>query len=37
MIVLAFLGLIGLGATVLLPTGEPLPGTDVPSSRPEIA
>jgi len=30
MIVLAFLGLIGLGATVLLPTAEPSPGSGAP-------
>ena len=30
MIVLAFLGLIGLGATLLFPAAEPAPGTDVP-------
>jgi len=37
MIVLAFIGLIGLWATVLLPKAEPAPGTDVPSSQPKIA
>jgi MFS family permease len=31
MIVLAFLGLIGLAATVLLPAAEPVPGGDTPS------
>src|SRR5213079_1725881 len=31
MIVLAFIGLIGLGATVLLPTAQPTPGTDAPN------
>jgi MFS family permease len=30
MIVLAFIGLIGLGAAVLLPATEPTPGTDAP-------
>jgi MFS family permease len=35
MIVLAFIGLIGLGATVLLPTAEPTPGTDAPSPAAE--
>ena len=30
MIVLAFLGLIGLGATVLLPAAEPSPGSSAP-------
>jgi len=30
MIVLAFLGLIGLGATVLLPAAEPSPGSGAP-------
>ena len=30
MIVLAFLGLIGLGASILFPASEPSPGTDVP-------
>jgi predicted MFS family arabinose efflux permease len=30
MIVLAFIGLIGLGATILLPAAEPAPGADVP-------
>jgi hypothetical protein len=29
MIVLAFLGLIGLGAAVLLPAAEPRPASDV--------
>jgi len=31
MIVLAFIGLIGLGATMLLPAAEPAPGSDIPS------
>jgi hypothetical protein len=31
MIVLAFIGLIGLGATVLLPRAEPAPGIGAPS------
>ena len=31
MIVLAFIGLIGLGATILLPAAEPAPGADVPA------
>ena len=31
MIVLAFLGLIGLGATILLPAAEPAPGADIPA------
>jgi MFS family permease len=35
MIVLAFMGLIGLGATVLLPAAEPAPGTGAPSPQPE--
>jgi MFS family permease len=30
MIVLALLGLIGLGATILLPAAEPAPGADIP-------
>jgi len=30
MIVLAFIGLIGLGATILLPAAEPAPGVGVP-------
>jgi hypothetical protein len=30
MVVLAFIGLIGLGATILLPAAEPAPGADVP-------
>jgi MFS family permease len=37
MIVLAFIGLIGLGATIRLPAGEPAPGTGVPGSQPETA
>jgi MFS family permease len=32
MIVLAFIGLIGLGATVLLPAAETAPGPDVPAT-----
>jgi hypothetical protein len=35
MIVLGFMGLIGLGATVLLPAAEPAPGTGTPSPQPE--
>jgi MFS family permease len=35
MIVLAFLGLIGLGATVMLPKAQPSPGTDVPATAAE--
>ena len=35
MIVLAFIGLIGLGATVMLPRGEPAPGTDAAGSAAE--
>src|SRR5690348_12692368 len=35
MIVLGFMGLIGLGATVLLPAAEPAPGTGAPSPQPE--
>jgi predicted MFS family arabinose efflux permease len=37
MIVLAFMGLIGLGATILLPRAEPAPGTGAPSPQPEAA
>jgi MFS family permease len=37
MIVVAFIALIGLGATVLLPATEPAPGTDTPSSQTNIA
>ena len=37
MIVVAFIALIGLGATVLLPATEPAPGTDAPSSQTSIA
>jgi MFS family permease len=37
MIVLAFIGLIGLGATILLPAAEPSPKTGAPSPQPEIA
>jgi len=35
MVVLAFIGLIGLGATTLLPRGEPAPGADAASSPAE--
>jgi MFS family permease len=35
MIVLAFIGLIGLGAAVLLPAAEPTAGTDAPSTAAE--
>jgi predicted MFS family arabinose efflux permease len=35
MIVLAFIGLIGLAATFLLPTAEPVPGTGVPAPAAE--
>jgi MFS family permease len=35
MIVLAFIGLIGLGATVLLPSAEPAPETEAPASKAE--
>jgi MFS family permease len=35
MIVLAFLGLIGLGATVWLPKAQPSPGTGVPATAAE--
>jgi hypothetical protein len=35
MIVLAFLGLIGLGATILLPAAEPAPAADVPAPAAE--
>jgi len=35
MVVLAFIGLIGLGATVLLPKGEPQPVTDAPAPKVE--
>ena len=34
-IVLAFIGLIGLGATILLPAAEPAPGTDISASATE--
>jgi MFS family permease len=37
MIVLAFIGLIGLGATILLPAAEPAPGADVPAPAAERA
>jgi MFS family permease len=37
MIVLAFIGLIGLGATLLLPSAERSPQADAPSSQPEAA
>jgi MFS family permease len=33
MVVLAFIGLLGLGATVLLPKGEPQPVTDAPEPK----
>jgi hypothetical protein len=35
MIVLAFIGLIGLGATVLLPAAEAAPGPGVPATAVE--
>ena len=35
MVVLAFIGLIGLGATVMLPGGEPSPGADAAGSAAE--
>jgi MFS family permease len=35
MIVLALLGLIGLGATIMLPTAEPSPETGIPASAVE--
>jgi MFS family permease len=35
MIVLALFGLIGLGATILLPAAEPAPGTGVPATAAE--
>ena len=35
MIVLAFIGLIGLGATILLPRAEPAPGIGAPSPAAE--
>jgi hypothetical protein len=35
MIVLAFIGLIGLAATFMLPTAEPAPGTGVPAPAAE--
>src|SRR5215472_12331778 len=35
MVVLGLMGLIGLGATVLLPATEPAPGTGAPSPQPE--
>jgi MFS family permease len=35
MIVLAFIGLIGLGATIMLPAAEPAPGTGVPAPAAE--
>jgi MFS family permease len=37
MVVLAFMGLIGLGASVLLPATEPAPGAGTPSPQPEAA
>jgi hypothetical protein len=35
MVVLAFIGLLGLGAAVLLPKSEPRPVTDAPQPRAE--
>jgi hypothetical protein len=35
MVVLAFMGLIGLAATFMLPAAEPTPGTDVPATAAE--
>jgi MFS family permease len=35
MIVLAFIGLIGLAATFMLPAAEPSPGTGVPATAAE--
>jgi hypothetical protein len=35
MVVLAVIGLLGLGATVLLPKGEPQPVTDAPGPKAE--
>jgi len=35
MVVLAVIGLIGLGATILLPAAEPAPGADVPAPAAE--
>ncbi len=37
MAVLAFIGLIGLGATIMLPAAEPSPETGTPNSQPKIA
>ena len=37
MIVTAFIGLVGLGATILLPATEPAPGAGTPSPQPETA
>ena len=37
MIVLAFIALIGLGATLMLPRSEPAPGTEAPSSQAKVA
>ena len=37
MVVLAFIGLIGLGAAVLLPAADPSPETGAPGSQPQIA
>src|SRR5690348_2063418 len=37
MVVLAFMGLIGLGASVLLPATEPAPGAGTPSPQPKAA
>jgi hypothetical protein len=33
MVVLAFIGLLGLGATILLPKGESQPVTDAPAPK----
>jgi hypothetical protein len=35
MLVLAFIGLIGLVATFMLPSAEPAPGTGVPATAAE--
>jgi hypothetical protein len=35
MLVLALLGLIGQGATIMLPAAEPAPGADVPAPAAE--
>src|SRR5690349_224169 len=37
MLVLAFIGLIGLGATMMLPKTQPSPGAGTPSPQPEAA